>query len=375
MQEGTRNMSLTAPYMQTWSAGFQYQLPGGWLLDANYVGTKGTHLYYYMAGQLQVLGRWVEQESVNPTAATSLATALNTKVANPYYGAITTVGCGICGSTITSSSLMVPFPQFSGAWNNFPAIANSIYNAFQFTVEKRMSKGLMVYASYTNSKSIDDDSVGTYAMNAAFVEARNPNQVKAERSLSEWDIPQVLQFSYIYQLPVGKGKRWGGNFNPVVNAFLGGWQTNGIWRFDNGQPIHIGLSGGKCPATYQCGFPTQTGVLKANPKSLWLTQGYFANASSVLSVPADYVIGNASREQPNVRAPGTNNASLSVFKEFSLNKMREGAHMEFRAEAFNALNHPVFGGISTTWNAGGFGTVGSQANAPREIQLALKLLF
>jgi hypothetical protein len=115
--------------------------------------------------------------------------------------------------------------------------------------------------------------------------------------------------------------------------------------------------------------------VQVNPKSLWLTKGYFANANSVLSVPPDYVVGNAPREQPNVRKPGTNNASLSLFKQFSLNMLREGSRLEFRAEAFNALNHVVFGGPASTFNGGGFGTVTSQANAPREIQLALRLYF
>jgi hypothetical protein len=109
---------------------------------------------------------------------------------------------------------MLPYPQFSGAWNNFPAMANSNYNAFQFTLQKRMSNGLALLMSYTNSKSIDDDSVGTAKLNSAFVEARNPNVPSAERSVSEWDIPQVLQFSYVYQLPFGKGMRWGNGLIP-----------------------------------------------------------------------------------------------------------------------------------------------------------------
>jgi hypothetical protein len=324
-----------------------------------------------MEDQLNLLGRWVEQEATNP----ALVTALNTMVPNPFYGVITTPGCSICVSKLASSSLMTQYPYYGGAWNNFDAIANSIYNAFQLRVEKRMANGLEVLATYTNSKSLDDASSGPDKLDSAFVEARNPNVPQAEKSLSEWDIPQVFQFAYVWQVPVGKGMRWGSNFNSVVNAFLGGWQTNGIWRFDNGQPIHLGLSGGKCPASYQCGYPMQTGVLQKNPKNLWLTNGYFANGSSVLSVPANYVIGNAAREQPSVRLPGTSNASLSLFKEFSLNKMREGSHLEFRMEAFNALNHPQFGSPGLTWNTGSFGTITSQANLPRQVQMALKLYF
>jgi hypothetical protein len=79
--------------------------------------------------------------------------------------------------------------------------------------------------------------------------------------------------------------------------------------------------------------------------------------------------------EPNVRVPGTKNATLSLFKEFSLNKIREGSKVQFRAEAFNALNHPQFGNIATTFNQGGFGDVQSQVNVPRQVQMALKLYF
>jgi len=173
----------------------------------------------------------------------------------------------------------------------------------------------------------------------------------------------------------------------LVNGVLGGWQTNGIWRFDNGQPIHLGLSGGTAPWGYSALDPNQTGILTVNPKSKWFEPnggGYFANAVSVLSMPALYTIGNASRMEPNVRLPGTKNAALSLFKEFSLNKLREGSKLEFRLEAFNALNHPQLGNVNTTFNsnvtaanptASGFGDVQSQANSPREVQLALKLYF
>lgn len=372
MQEPERQDSLNPPTTQTWSGGFQYQLPHNWLIDANYVGTKGTHLYYYYAGSLQVLGKWVEQEATNP----ALVTALNTMVPNPYYGVITTPGCGICGPTRTASSLMVNVPYFNGAWHNFLPVANSSYNALQLRVEKRMSNGMSMLITYTNSKSIDDAASSTYNVDSAYSETRDPNDWKLERSISEWDISQLLQATYGWQLPFGKGKRFGGNLHPVVNALVGGWQTNGIWRFDTGQPITVTASGGLCPASYyQCPFPDQTGPLKVNPKSLWLTQGYYANAASVLSVPPHYTISTAPRTQPNVRYPGTNNASLSMFKEMSLDKMRDGAHLEFRVEAFNAFNHPQFGGISNTFNTGSFGTVGSQVNSPREVQLALKLLF
>jgi len=364
--------SNVPPYSQTWSGGFQYELPGNWLVDAEYLGTKGTHLYFHGAGTMQALGTWVEQEATNP----ALRTALGTMVSNPYYGVITTPGCGICGPQIAAGNLLRPFPQFNGVSTPNPPWANSIYNAFQLKVEKRMSHGLTLLASYTNSKSIDDSSVSTSTeWIGGFGAMRDPNNLKLERSLSEWDIPQVFQLSYVWQLPFGRGRKLGTTWNPVVNAVLGGWQTSGMWRFDGGQPISLGVTGATAPWGYGAGNPDQDGTLKVNPKSQWFTNGYFANANDVLYVPPPYSIGNASRMEPNTRVPGTKNATLSVFKEFGLNKMREGSKLQFRAEAFNALNHPQFGGISNSFASGNFGDVTSQVNSPRQIQLGLQLYF
>ncbi len=360
------------PYMQTWSAGFQRELPGNWMIDVNYIGTKGTHLYFHSAGDMNYFGTWIEKEATDD----ALRAALGTYVPNPYYGIITTPGSSMTGPTIQASQLLRPFPQFSGVNQFFPPWANSIYHAFQLKVEKRLSNGLELLLTYTNSKSIDDASVSTYTeWLGGFGQVRDPNNRHLERALSEWDIPQVFQVSYLYQFPFGRGKKWGAGWSPVVNGFLGGWQTNGIWRFDNGQPVHLGLNGGTSPSTYGGQLPNVNGHLKINPKSKWFTDGYFANVSDVLSVPDPWTVGNAPRMMPNVRLPGTNSAALSLFKEISLNRMREGSRLEFRAEAFNALNHPQFGNIATTFNQGGFGNVQSQVNTPREIQMALKVYF
>src|SRR3989475_6317721 len=303
------------PYMQTWSAGFQRELPGNWMIDANYIGTKGTHLYFHSAGDMNHFGSWIEKEATDD----AFRTALGTYVPNPYYGIIITPGSSMTGQTIQASQLLRPFPQFTGVSQFFPPWANSIYHAFQLKVEKRLSNGLEMLVTYTNSKSIDDASVSTYTeWLGGFGQVRDPHNRHLERSLSEWDIPQVLQVSYVYQLPFGRGKKWGSGWNPVVNGFLGGWQTNGIWRFDNGQPVHIGLSGGLAPDTYAASEPNQSGVLKVNPKSKWFAinpatnqgYGYFANADDGLSGPPDYTIGTAPRMQPNVRLPGTRNATL-----------------------------------------------------------------
>jgi hypothetical protein len=95
----------------------------------------------------------------------------------------------------------------------------------------------------------------------------------------------------------------------------------------------------------------------------------------VFRTPAAWTIGTAPRTLPSINVPGTSNANLSLFKEFSLNRVREGARLEFRTEWFNALNHPQFAGPNTGFGNANFGQVTSQANSPREIQMALKLYF
>jgi len=158
----------------------------------------------------------------------------------------------------------------------------------------------------------------------------------------------------------------------VVNAILGGWQTNGIWRFTDGRPMVLGLSGGQALPTYGGQQPDLSAPLKC-ASSNRLTD-YFANPD-VVSVPAPFTLGSAPRSLGSCRQPGQANANLSLFKEFSLARLREGARLQFRAETYNALNHPQFSGPNTTFNGGSFGVITSTVNSPRELQLALKLYW
>jgi hypothetical protein len=115
------------------------------------------------------------------------------------------------------------------------------------------------------------------------------------------------------------------------------------------------------------------GTLKRNTGSNFRDQ-YFANPEVVVA-PADYAIGTAPRTTGSVRTPGANNANLSLLKEFSLGKVREGMRLEYRAEFFNAFNHPRFCGPDSTLNGGSFGAVSCTANSAREVQMALKFYF
>lgn len=361
------------PYTQTWSAGFQRELPGNMLIDANYVGTKGTHLLFGDFNFLNYLGPWLA------SATPDQITALNTHVANPFYGIITNPTSSMSGPQIPEEQLQVPYPQFTNTNVMEPPWANSSYNAVQFRLEKHFSGGLQFLVNYTISKSIDDGSVQgeNDTGQGGFLHLRDPNDRKLERGLSEYDIPQVLGFAYVYALPIGRGQLVGKDWNKWVNGFLGGWRTNGVWRFDNGQPLGMSLSGGTSLPTWGQ-TPNLSGKLQINPRSQWFCSapgcGYFSNPG-VATLPAPFTLGTAPSVLPNVRAPGTRNATLSLFKEFPLASVREGMRLELRLESFNALNHPQFGGPNTTVNSGNFGVISNQANLPREVQVALKLYF
>jgi hypothetical protein len=369
------SIDSAVPYEQSWSFGIQRELPANFLLDANYIGKSGHHLYFGGATSLQYLPGPISNYS------SSQISALNTYVANPFYGIITDPNSSLSNATVQASQLQLPFPQFTGFDGDSPPWGNSIYNALQVRVEKRFSHGLQALVTYTWSKSIDNASTtdGSVSWLGGISNGpQDPNNRRLERGLSTFDIPHVLQFSYVYELPIGRGKPLLGNANPVVNAILGGWQTNGIWRFNDGRPILLAVSGGQPFPSFSSSAmrPNISGPLHCSTGPGFLND-YFSNDKQVLSVPAGYTVGDAPRALGTCRQPGQANATLSLFKEFSLAKLREGSRLEFRLEAFNALNHPQFqvnsGNLKV--GSGSFGQITSTANSPREVQLALKLYF
>ena len=141
------------PYEQTWSFGLQRELPGGVLVDAAYVGKKGTKLYWGNAGDLNHLG----PEALDWSA--SEIESLFEYVPNPFFGIITDPASSLAPPEIQRWVLRLPHPQFGWFSGDDPPWANSIYHAFQLRMEKRLLKGLQFLVTYTNSKSIDDASI------------------------------------------------------------------------------------------------------------------------------------------------------------------------------------------------------------------------
>jgi len=386
--------SRNIPYEQAWSFGFQKEFPGNLILDTNYVGKKGTHLYLGGFRNLNYLPASAIQ-GMSPTDIGNL----NDLVANPFYFDPTQFPAGtVCDHTkficdpgagalaqsqVQAFQLLVPFPQYSAFQGDSPPIANSIYHALQVRLEKSFSHGLQFLVTYAWAKSIDnasatDDSISFLGGGSEgnTINVQNPFDLRAERAVSLYDIPHTIQASFDYELPFGRGRALGRNMNSVLNSVIGGWQVNGVVRADNGRPIVPVLAGGNPIPTYGQRANLSGALRRASgsPERFVDSGNYFANPE-VLTIPDDFTFGNAPRSITSVRQPGARDTSLSIFKEFALSKLKEGARLEFRAESFNTFNHPVFRGPDSNVGSSTFGLINATANSPRELQLALKLYF
>jgi len=373
------------PYEQSWSFGIERELPSHILINAEYIGKKGTHLPFTGSTERNHLGPWVENLPLagpNPSGPDcqilSIA-CLNSQVDNPFVNLISDPNSeiGISAPQIPYYQLLRPFPQFgvsNGVSTEPQLIANSVYHGLQLTAEKKYSNGLQLLATFVWSKSIDDASSGDANVSWAqqgFDSLQDPNKPELERSLSTFDIPYVLQFSYSYDLPVGHGRPFLGNMPRWADAIVGGWKTNGIWRIADGRPLSFFLADGGQPLpTYGSQRPNLVGTPKRNHGSDWL-DNYFAD-TSVFQVPAPFTLGNAPRAIGSVRTPLSFTADLSLGKQF---RIREEMNFEFRVEAKNALNHPVFGTPNTSVGDGQFGSITYVAVKPREVQLGFKFNF
>jgi len=188
--------------------------------------------------------------------------------------------------------------------------------------------------------------------------------------------------SYVYQFPVGRGKLLGRDMNPVLNAIVGGWQTNGIVRINDGRPIIPFLVNSGTPIPTYNQRPDLTGRLERSSgrpeddvqNGNFTGNSYFANPNA-LSTPPSFTFGTAPRTIGTALQPGAVNFDMSLFKEFPLSRIREGMRGEFRAEAFNIFNHPQFQGPDATVGASDYGLITSTVNNPRELQVALKIYF
>jgi hypothetical protein len=379
------------PYEESWSLGIERQMPWNVVLDVEYLGKKGTHLPFSGANQLDILGPWVEAYQGNTPQMNALNTLYTNPNAgpcaptcNPFYGIITDPNSSMTYS-VPGYQLDTPFPQFNSVSTDVQMIGSSIYHGLQLEARKAFSNGLEFLVNYTWSKSIDDSSVGDDNVTwlGSFTSLQDPNKPQLERSLSTFDIPSVLKFSYSYDLPFGRGRMFGGNMPRALDLIIGGWKTNGIWLISDGRPLPITVSNGGTPIpTYGGQRPDLVGVPRRNYANGW-QNAFFANPQ-VFVQPDPFTLGDMPRTIATVRSPMVVNSDLSVGKLFPLSGKHEGLNLELRLEAQNAFNHPMFSMGSpgpygdSTLNVGdpSFGIIPRMSPiGPRQMQLAVKVNF
>ncbi|MEO8736525.1 MAG: TonB-dependent receptor, partial [Edaphobacter sp.] len=224
----------------TWTLDLQQQLPGKVLLDIAYVGDHGDHLQAFLH----------DPNQGNPSdmaRGACLYADINAQTSNPACAGQSIVASPYAGFSGTVSQALRPFPQYASAVVDSVTMSDPFgvytYEALQVQAQKRVSAGLALLANFTWSKTLtnaDSEYPTQSAWNGNGTSgALNTYNLKAEKGLSEFDVPERVVFSYSYQLPFGKGKRFA-NKGTIVNALVGGWETAGVLTFAGGTPLSVG---------------------------------------------------------------------------------------------------------------------------------------
>jgi hypothetical protein len=365
--------------VQQWNLSVQHELPTRTVLTVAYAGSKGTHL--------------TDQRDINQLLPVSPGQ-------NPYQGGqvigandcatLTVNGMPVTGPAANnlnvacgnvSPDLYRPYPGF-GDITYLEDMANSIYNAMQVSARRNVG-GLTLSLAYTWSHSIDDSSD---RYDGSFVNSYN---LRASRASSNFDQRHLLNVSYVYDLPFFRG-------HGLLHSILGGWETSGLIAFETGTPFSVvngahgdnaGVGNGVGTGSYVdvAGDPYATPPISQAPGIL----GPLLYNPAAFVEPTGLTFGDAGRNLLN--SPSRTNWDAGLFKRFTIAESRA---FEFRAEAFNILNHTQWLPISnssagttascyggTNNSAGDASCLDSQflhptgAHNPRILQLGLKFLF
>ena len=322
-------------YAQQWNMNIQQELARDWLLEVGYSGSKGTHL----------VQRYDDNFSPPGPGNINAKRPLNS---------IDIPGTGIVVS---------PLAGIFGYHHN----GNSIYHAMLTKLEKRFSQGFTWLTSYSYSKTIGDTCGGAPQGNTGGCGFQDIRDIRAERAVDNQDVPHRLVMSGVWELPFGRGRRFGAMMPGAVNSVLGGWAVGSIITATSGRPYNVTVNGN----------PANTGnILVVNRANVNGSDPYSISRSveqdfdtSVFSPNNQFEIGNAGRNI--LRQRSQFGWDFSALKEFPI---AERATLQFRFEAFQFTNTPRFGQAGGVVGTNTFGQITSAAT-PRNLQFALKLIW
>ncbi len=362
----TIDSNLANSQVHQFSLGVQHDF-GGFVVKARYVGTKSNYL---------PRSRMLNLIANPPAPATSVADE------TARLAQFTAANAGATGNSVVRSNRLDP--RFNTV-NFIDSSANSNFHSAQFELQRRLSRDLLFLAAYTVGKSIDDNSdVQGVLINDSFNQ-QNPRNNRDNRAVSQFDLPQRLVMTHVWQLPFFKGVS-----NPAARQFLHGWSFAGITSFRSGFPVTLESGARRGVAT-----PAMTGILngpvRPNAAGSFVFNPVPAGsagspstqntdvqristyaASLGLSQP---LLGNFGGLGRNThRLNGETNFDWNIYKDFPLGR-ESGVKLQFRTELYNVFNDTSFQDVNRNISAATFGQYTTVAQNSRLLQMALRLVF
>ena len=378
--------------VETWTLENQIELNPNLYFSLGYLGMHSTHLHGL-----------IDYPNDIPLKDLNLGAGLLWWTAAPPPGSGVTAPYANFynewGPTVPVEQALRPFPQY-GYINQDSYLQNvgqSSYDALEAKLERRFHNGLNVLASYTFSKTLTDaDAIQPYYSTLQNQGGtQNPYDHKAEKAVSNEDIPNNFVVSYVYQLPIGKGRALLRNTPKPVNAIISNWRISGVQRYMSGQPISFwgangipGFDNGIRPNRV-AGQPVRragafnpfafanSGTTGYNHSSGACTTGYWncsfvvdPNPNPQVDVPDQF--GNMPRNSADIRSFPFYDEDFGIAKTIPI---RENISAQFRGEMFNAFNRHIFNKPDSGVQDTNFGQVGSTLNGPRNIQFVLRITY
>jgi hypothetical protein len=330
----------TVPYVQNWSFSIERQTGSKGVLELSYAGSKGTHLF-------------MPAVVLNNPAASYLAALQNfnikatTQVTDPL-GRKNTAGGALMPSLYSLASPVLGYTNMSSYWD---ASGNSTYHAAVVSY-RWQTNHLLFYTNFRWSKSLDnasDSGPDKQALSTGYVGGGQYSfgaPASLDKSVSTYNIPYLWNFVGVYDLPFGKDRRWGQNAWAPLRALLGGWNVSGVERLSSGYPFTPTIATDNfidTVHTHEIRPNILPGVPLVNPD--WSRNCPITNVCapyvnySAFELPPAGQLGNAPRTLSNLTGPMIQTLDMSVQKNWSIGEKRK---IQFRVDALNVLNHPVF---------------------------------
>ena len=381
--------------IQNWTLDVQRQLPAQTIIDVAYVGAHGDHLQAFLHDPNQGTPN-------NLARGACLQVNVASQVGNPACAGQSVVAAPYAGFSGTVSQALRPFPQYGTVTVDSATMDDPFgdytYDALQVQITKRTNSGLSVLASYSWSKNITNAD-SEYPTEAAWEGngnsgALNTYNLKAEKALSSFDIPQRVVLAWTYDLPFGKGKKFANQGGPV-NVLAGGWKIAAVQKYQSGTPLAVSSSGwtsgifaGGEGATGSHSRPNSVPGQSVNAlhgKYVWGT-GRLLNQAA-FTPAANFTFGDAPKAL-GVREFFNNSEDFNITKAIPM--FTERVHTDFRVEFFDIFNRHRFTGFDTNVSCStsttqtcsplvntnsNFGNASGLAYGPRNIQGSLRVTY